>query len=108
MTRQPAATARGAYSRETAAPAENSAMSHWAKSNFSSSLHRHVAAAEADAAAERALARQREQRRDREVALLEHADHRLADEPGGADDGDTKLPVHGMFLYALRAFSAGA
>ena len=36
MTRQPAATARGACSRDTAAPAENRAKSHWAKSNFSS------------------------------------------------------------------------
>src|ERR1700733_9067174 len=37
ITMQPAATARGAYSRETAAPAENSAKSHCAKSKPASS-----------------------------------------------------------------------
>ena len=56
--------------------------------------HREVAAAEADAAAERALAGQRVQLAHRKVALLEHAHHGLADQAGGADDGDAEVGSH--------------
>jgi hypothetical protein len=36
------------------------------------------------------------QLRDREAALFEDGDHRLADQTGGADHGDSELSVHAL------------
>ena len=47
-----------------------------------------AAALELTPLAQRAVARQRMQLRDRKVALLQHLDHGLADQAGGADDRD--------------------
>ena len=98
MTRHPAASARGACSRDTAAPAENSAKSQSREVKALQFLDRVVAPAKADPATDGALARERMQLPDREIAFLEHVHHRLPDEAGGADDGYRELPVHALNL----------
>src|SRR6202043_4278477 len=54
-------------------------------------LHRIAAPAEAHAAAEGSVARERVQLRHREAALFEDRDYRFADQTGGADHGNSEL-----------------
>ena len=115
MTTQPAAAARGACSRDTAAPAEN---------------RREVALREIELAELAAPARRGRgsctclpserslasgiQLAHRKFALLEHAEHRLADEPGGADHGDGEIAcpwdvarLRGALPFSARRVMSG-
>ena len=57
-------------------------------------LHDDVAIAELHLATGRALARQRHQFADRELAFRQHRQHHLAHRAGGADDCDLECPAH--------------
>ena len=56
--------------------------------------HRHLFAIELDRFTERAVARKRKQLSDREFALLEHLDHRVAHESGCTEYRYFPLPSH--------------
>src|SRR5262245_12515755 len=59
-------------------------------------------AAERDALAERAIARERIEFLHREAALLQHLDHRFANQAGRTDDCHTPLFAHRRPLGGLK------
>ena len=88
MTVAPRWAARGARAFEVSPPALNSAMSTPSKaSGVASRTTCSVPSTSTVRPAERARGKEA-QFPDRESALLEHPDHRSADDAGGADDRD--------------------
>ena len=97
----PAATKRGAHSREVVAPAEKSARS---KPWIVSSLSGWTTSPPVELAAGRALGGEGDDLARGEVALAQLREHHGADRAGGADDGDAQ--AHGLNGCSARTSSA--